>query len=274
MKDFILLVFCVTVALIAIVVIYGNRKKTQIMRNQMKEPTFGNRISNNKIEYDSLDENDNFEQEEDYQMIDPVVEGGNYSANSGNKFSNMQRKTVTNNSIAEKSASLQASIEIESEKIDLEKAKRAEKFFQNDLITITIMSQPDKSFAGYELLQALLSAGLRFGKMNIFHRHEQFNGSNCILFSLASGVKPGIFEMPKMGAFSSPALVLFMQISTQQDVLATFELMINTAQQIAEDLGGEVCDQQRQILTEEKIAEMKATIAEYEQSKDTSELFA
>jgi cell division protein ZipA len=122
------------------------------------------------------------------------------------------------------------------------------------MIVLHAIADPEKLYAGYELLQAMLTAGFRFGKMNIFHRHEEMNGRGSILFSLASMVEPGTFEMNKMGGFSTPGLVLFMKTGDLQDPLKAFEILQNTAQQLVDDLGGEVCDEKRMVLSADKVA--------------------
>ena len=109
--------------------------------------------------------------------------------------------------------------------------------------------------------------------MNIFHRYQQLNSTGSVLFSLTSASEPGTFELPKMGGFSCIGLILFMRVSAQKDVMSTFELMLDTAEQLVSDLGGEICDNQRHVLSTEKIAEIRALISEYEQSLQTADLF-
>jgi cell division protein ZipA len=130
----------------------------------------------------------------------------------------------------------------------------------NNLIVIYLIANQGHPYSGYELLQALLTAGLRFGKMNIFHRHEEVSGRGESMFSLASVVEPGIFEMNKMGSFSSPGLALFLRINKVKDPLKAFEIMLTTAQQLIDDLGGEICDEHYRPLSAERIADYRSQI--------------
>lgn len=134
--------------------------------------------------------------------------------------------------------------------------KEATSPLKNNLVVLYLMAPENQPYNGYELLQALLSAGLRYGKMQIFHRHEQKTGRGDILFSLASATSPGTFELPKMGGFSCTGLVLFFEAAKLKDPRKAFEVMIDTAFQLAEDLGGEVLDDQRHELRDDKIAEI------------------
>ncbi len=124
------------------------------------------------------------------------------------------------------------------------------------LLMLYLMAPEHQPYNGYELLQALLSAGLRYGKMQIFHRHEQKTGRGDVIFSLASATSPGTFELPKMGGFSCTGLVLFFESAKVKNPRKALEIMIDTASQLAEDLGGDILDEHRHLLTEEKISEI------------------
>jgi cell division protein ZipA len=128
-------------------------------------------------------------------------------------------------------------------------------------VVLYLLAPRDHPFIGYELLQALLSAELRFGEKRIFHRYGPLEGGQQkILFSVASAVEPGIFDMANIGGFSCPGLCIFMAPEKVADPATTFELMLETAIQLADDLGGELCNQQREPLTEEEIEEQRANI--------------
>lgn len=126
-----------------------------------------------------------------------------------------------------------------------------------DLIIINLTAEPHQPYRGYELLQALLTSGLRYSKKGLFHRYDDPIGRGNILFNLVSSIEPGTFDLPKMGSFSTPGLTLFMQIPTVKNPTQVFDLMLSTANELAEDLGGQLLDEQRQPLTDEKIAKWR-----------------
>lgn len=124
-----------------------------------------------------------------------------------------------------------------------------------------VMAKPEKTFKGYELLQALLSQGLRFGEMSIFHRYQQTNGKGPVLFSLTSAVEPGTFDIHNMGRCSSPGLTLFMASSCRsQSDLERFDLMHQTASNLAKELNGECLDKQRRTVTAKVVEQYKQKI--------------
>lgn len=127
------------------------------------------------------------------------------------------------------------------------------------VIAIFIMAKQDQAFKGYELLQALLSQGLRFGDMSIFHRYPNTHGKGEALFSLTSAVEPGTFDIHNMGSYSTAGLTLFMQTSGQsKGDVERFELMLKAASNLAKELDGTCLDQSRQPLT-------NATLENYKQ---------
>lgn len=128
------------------------------------------------------------------------------------------------------------------------------------ILSIFILANGNKNFSGYELLQSLLSSGLRFGEMNIFHRHEETNGKGRILFSLASATEPGTFNIQNMGSFSGRGLCMFMKLlGTDRDNEA-FDLFIKTAQKLADELNGSIYDDSRHPLTKDSLVHYQQII--------------
>lgn len=142
-----------------------------------------------------------------------------------------------------------------------------------EIICLILMANPDRSYVGYELLQSLLVAGLRFGAMDIFHRFEEQNGRGKILFSVASISEPGTFEINKMGAYSGKGLMMFLRLSTNKDLMAAFDCMLETAKQLVEYLGGDIFDNERNVLSPEKIQSIRDRIIDFEQKQRIGDLF-
>ncbi len=141
------------------------------------------------------------------------------------------------------------------------------------IVTFHVMALSDCPYTGYELLQAILSVGMRYGKHQIFHRHQEKTGRGKILFSLASVVRPGFFDLPKMGGFSTMGLSLFFRADEIDDPLAVYELMLQTAGQLVEDLGGHVLDENRDLLTPATVVEQRRQLREYTESQYVPDLF-
>ncbi|MBS0350544.1 MAG: cell division protein ZipA [Proteobacteria bacterium] len=130
-----------------------------------------------------------------------------------------------------------------------------------------------KPFAGYELLQSLLSNGLKFGESNIFHRFDTSCDNNTPLFSVAAATQSGELNPADMGQFNFFGLSLFITLNLHVYPSVNFELMLDAARQLAEDLGGVVLDENQKILTTEKLQQIREKIKHYETSQMNLELF-
>jgi cell division protein ZipA len=118
---------------------------------------------------------------------------------------------------------------------------------QHDLdnyIILQLMAPTQRPYRGYELIQTLTSAGFHYGKMNIFHFYADPLNKTELLFNLASAIEPGTFDLDNTGEIVCPGLCLFMSIHKVKSALTAFGVMWDTAQILAQDLGGTLCDKQ------------------------------
>jgi cell division protein ZipA len=128
-------------------------------------------------------------------------------------------------------------------------------------VMMFLLAKQNRQFAGYELLQTLLSSGLRFGEGHLFHRHQLSNGQGPILCSLAAATATGIFDLQNIGAFSVRGLCIFMHSSNDYQINTDrFSTMLETAKQLSEGLDALLLDDQRKPLNAERISRYYAML--------------
>lgn len=137
------------------------------------------------------------------------------------------------------------------------------------IVALFIHAKAGQKFAGEDIFAAMNRIGLQFGKMDIFHHYglEQASEANeASVFSVANLVEPGTFDAINPESFSTPGLVVFMQLPGPLDGRVAFELMLDHAQRLADILQGSLEDDRRQPLDAESIEFFRQGIDDFERS--------
>lgn len=133
-----------------------------------------------------------------------------------------------------------------------------------EVLVISVISRDTNGFKGPALLQNILESGLRFGEMDIFHRHESMAGNGEVLFSMANAVKPGVFDLDDIDHFTTPAVSFFLGLPGPRHPKQAFDVMVAAARKLSQELNGELKDDQRSVLTAQTIEHYRQRIVEFE----------
>ena len=137
----------------------------------------------------------------------------------------------------------------------------------SEVLVVNVMSREGEQFYGPDLLQVLITAGLKHGDMNIFHKHVDNDQENPAIFSVANILNPGTFDLDAIDEFSTRGVSLFLAMPSVISNRDAFEEMLRTAQQIRAALDGELRDDHRSVMTAQTIEHYRQRIHDYELRK-------
>lgn len=133
-----------------------------------------------------------------------------------------------------------------------------------EVIVVSVVMPEGGAIAGAALLPTLLTLGLRYGEMNIFHRHEDNAGNGKVTFSLANMMNPGTFDLDEIESFSTQGLTLFMTLPNAADPFSVFENMMQAAKQLALEFNAQLLDDKRSVMTKQTEQHYQSKIREFE----------
>ncbi|OOE99517.1 cell division protein ZipA [Salinivibrio sp. MA351] len=145
-------------------------------------------------------------------------------------------------------------------------ATQADEPDDTEVLVLHVHANNNAVFSGLDLIPTLEQYGLRFGDMGIYHRHSDLSGSGKVLFSVANMVKPGTFDVSHSESFETPGISFFMTLPCYGEPEQNFKLMLQTAQQIADELGGLVLDDARSMMTPSRLDEYRERVKAFNAS--------
>jgi cell division protein ZipA len=77
-------------------------------------------------------------------------------------------------------------------------------------------------------------------------------------------MQPGVFDIDNMTDISTPGLVFFLTLPGPEDMMQAFDYMLETARAVARNLGADVLDESRSVLTRQAIDHSRQQIRELE----------
>lgn len=132
------------------------------------------------------------------------------------------------------------------------------------VIILSVVMPENHQMSGAALLPSLLTLGMKFGEMNIFHRHQDTAGNGPVTFSLANMLNPGSFELDSMETFATQGVSLFMTLPNSGDPFSAFEQMLQAAKQLAAEFNAQLLDDKRNVMTKQTEQHYVSKIREFD----------
>jgi cell division protein ZipA len=131
------------------------------------------------------------------------------------------------------------------------------------IVAVRVCAPPDVRWPGSALLAAFEANGLAYGRYQVFHRRHVDGRS---LFSVASLVEPGTFDVAQMPTQQFKGLTLFAVLPGPVDPLLTVDEMLAAARGLAGVLPGTVQDAKGVALSAQGMAALRDDIAQFQSS--------
>ena len=139
-------------------------------------------------------------------------------------------------------------------------APQSRRVERRKILSLRLAMAPQR-IEGAKLLESLLAESLQHGKYNIFHR---LHADGSIVFSVASMVEPGAFDLEKMDETLYPGMTMFTQLPGPVPGMHALNELIACARRLQANLGGTLQDERGVPLTVHRIERMRQEVREFE----------
>lgn len=157
--------------------------------------------------------------------------------------------------------------QIEPEDTEPEQVSTKQQTASAEVLIVSVVVPEDSVISGAALLPNLLTLGMKFGEMQIFHRHQDNAGNGDSIFSLANWLNPGSFDLDNMETFETRGVSLFMQLPNPEDPFKVFEQMLAAANHLATEFHGQLLDGNRSVFNKQTEQHYLSKIREFERKK-------
>lgn len=140
------------------------------------------------------------------------------------------------------------------------------------IVTLFVVARDGGHFNGADLVVATEKAGLEYGDMGIYHRLVDGKRELGPIFSVANMLKPGNFDLARLDTLRTLGVSFFMTLPAPLPALDAWDAMLPTAQRLAELLGGQVLDEERNALGRQRIAHIRDELRGWDRDHEGKEI--
>ena len=134
---------------------------------------------------------------------------------------------------------------------------------EQKIVTLRVVARDKGAFSGDDLMLILQGIGMRHGKFGIFHRYEGTDESD-VVFSVASLVEPGTFDLENVKEQQIPGISVFMVLPGPIDGANAFDLMMAAARALSQSLNAELLDESGSSLSIQRERYLREEIIQYQ----------
>ena len=133
------------------------------------------------------------------------------------------------------------------------------------IVTVRIVAHEEASFAGDELVLSMRGIGLQHGEFGIFHRLDG-NEEGRTIFSAASLIEPGSFDLQNIKGQEIPGISLFLVLPGPVECIEAFDMMLAAARILTQSLSGELLDESGSTLSIQRERYLREEIIQFQHS--------
>jgi len=132
---------------------------------------------------------------------------------------------------------------------------------EQKIVTLRVSAPPLERFEGQALVDALKLEKLVHGRYDIFHR--EMEGGRTV-FSVASLVEPGTFDLGNVAGKRYPGITLFAVLPGPLPPMQTFDTLLDAARGLADRLHGVVQDERGASLSAQRLMNIREGLIDYQ----------
>ena len=134
---------------------------------------------------------------------------------------------------------------------------------EQKIVTLRIVARNQGAISGEELILNLRGIGMRHGNFGIYHRYEG-SDDDKVIFSVASLVEPGTFDLTTIREQEIPGISLFMVLPGPVDGAQAFDLMITAARALTLSLNAELLDESGSTLSIQRERYLREEVIQFQ----------
>ena len=135
-------------------------------------------------------------------------------------------------------------------------------------LVLTVMAPRHQLFDGARIQTAAEALGFHLNTDGVFDLFPNTKAREIPILSLAHLRKPGSFDPKTWSGLRTPGLLLFMRLPGPIEEMEALDQLVITADQLAQKLGGLICDERRNRMTNQALLRLRDEVAELKRIRE------